>query len=406
MLTLDKKKNSGAPRIGELFVEAGLVKPQTVSECLVIAKHGKMPLGRVLIMSGHVTAPDVDCAVQAQNLIKSGEVTRDAAKRLIRMVHCNKVTLEEAQASELFERAFAMPFGKVGQLLLAARVLSEEVLADSTRRAAQLKLPLGKFLVDEFLISQDLLISALNCIIFIRDHHMTRSDAVSVLRSIHLNGTADLTAALQEHHFEHLLEVSSPRILDFLATSSIIQNNDTTLVLEMSLESGWQTGQVLLLNGLVNESVLEATLKLQGMLAEGSLKFERATELLWLCKEMNTDLPTLLDELDKLNQVVAFLRRGSIFDEKQIREIAAATPDFESCAGSTLVREGVINHEMLTKAVRCLAYFRCGTLTEQQALTVFKHSMELHISPEEAHAHINWDVNNRYGSEELLGKTA
>jgi hypothetical protein len=32
--------------------------------------------------------------------------------------------------------------------------------------------------------------------------------------------------------------------------------------------------------------------------------------------------------------------------------------------------------------------------------------MELHISPEEAHAHINWDVNNRYGSEELLGKTA
>jgi hypothetical protein len=186
----------------------------------------------------------------------------------------------------------------------------------------------------------------------------------------------------------------------------VIKNTDVTLVLEMSLESGWQTGQILLLNNLVNDSVLTATLQLQAMLAQGSLKLDRACELVWLCKEMNTELETLLAELDKLNQVVAFLRRGGIFDEKQIREIAAETPDFESCAGSTLVREGIINHEMLTKAVRCLAYFRSGVLTEQQAMTVYKYSIEWQVCPEEAYARINWDLNNRYGSSELLGKTA
>jgi hypothetical protein len=406
MLSNDKKKNSGHPRIGELFVEAGLVKPQTVSECLVISKHSHIPLGRVLIMSGHVTAPDVDCAVEAQHLIKNGEVTREAAKRLVRMVHCNKISIEEARSLELFERAFSMPFGQVGQLLLAAKILTEDVLSDAVRSAAQNKIPLGKYLVEAGFIAQDLLISALNCLIFVRDHQMTRADAVKVLRSVHLNGTADLASALLEHQFDHLLATETPRILDFLATSSVIENTDVTLVLEMSLESGWQTGQVLLLNSLVNDSVLSATLQLQSMLAQGSLKLARASELLWLCKEMNTELETLLAELDKLNQVVAFLRRGGIFDEKQIREIAAETPDFESCAGSTLVREGIINHEMLTKAVRCLAYFRSGVLTEQQALTVYKYSIEQQVSPEEAHARINWDLNNRYGSSELLGKTA
>jgi hypothetical protein len=406
MLSIDKKKNSGHPRIGELFVEAGLVKPQTVSECLVISKHSHIPLGTVLIMSGHVTAPDVDCAVQAQTLIKNGQVTREAAKRLVRMVHCNKISMEEAQSLELFERAFSMPFGQVGQLLLAAKILSEAILSDATRSASQNKIPLGQYLVEAGFIAQDLLISALNCIIYVRDHQMTRADAVKVLRSVHLNGTADLASALREHDFEHLLETEAPRILDFLATSSVIKNTDVTLVLEMSLESGWQTGQILLLNNLVNDSVLTATLQLQAMLAQGSLKLDRACELVWLCKEMNTELETLLAELDKLNQVVAFLRRGGIFDEKQIREIAAETPDFESCAGSTLVREGIINHEMLTKAVRCLAYFRSGVLTEQQAMTVYKYSIEWQVCPEEAYARINWDLNNRYGSSELLGKTA
>jgi hypothetical protein len=406
MLTVDKKKNSGSPRIGELFVEAGLVKQQTVSECLLISKNTQLPLGRVLIMSGHVTEPDVDCAVQAQEMIKSGQVTRETAKRLVRMVHCNKVSIEEAQAMELFEKSFSMPFVQVGQLLFAAKILSEEVLSDATRRCALKQAPLGKFLADEGLISEDLLISALNCIIFVRDHLMTRSDAVSVLRSVHLNGTADLASALQEHCFDHLLEIGTPRLLDFLSASSIIENRDVTYILEMALESGWQTGQVLLLNNLVNEAVLSAALQLQAMLTQGSIKLARASELLWLCKEMNAELETMLAELDKLNQVVAFLRRGEIFDERQIREIAAVTPDFEACAGSTLVREGVINHEMLTKAVRCLAYFRSGALTEQQALTVYNHSIEMHISPEEAHARINWDLNNRYGSSELLGKTA
>jgi hypothetical protein len=174
----------------------------------------------------------------------------------------------------------------------------------------------------------------------------------------------------------------------------------------MSLEEGQKTGRTLLDHSYVSNGMLEAALELQQMLASGTLRFELAAELLQLCHEMNTSLESLFTELDNLNQIAEFLRRGKILDESIIRQIAAVTPDFDLCAGSTLVREGIISHAMLVRAVRCLAYFRSAALTEQQAVTIFKHSLANNMSPEESMWHINWDNNNRYGSQELLGKTA
>lgn len=404
-MLLDKKRSSTQPRIGELFVEAGLIKPQTVTECLLIAKRAQLPLGRVLIMSGYVSAPDVDCVVMTQQMMKAGEMTRESAQRLVRRVHCNKISIEEAQAAEIFERAFSLPFSQIGKLFLASEILSEEVLNYATQKSAKMQLTLGNLLVDEGIVSEELLSAALDICVFVRDQKMTKLEAAKVLKSTHEVGD-DLTGALTINGFEHLLNSDAPRLLDLMHASTLITEADVSWVLEMSLEAGQKTGRTLLDHSYVSNGMLEAALELQQMLASGTLRFARAAELLQLCHEMNTSLESLFTELDNLNQIAEFLRRGKILDESVIRQIAAVTPDFDLCAGSTLVREGIISHAMLTRAVRCLAYFRSAALTEQQAVTIFRHSLAHNISPEESMWHINWDNNNRYGSQELLGKTA
>ena len=398
-------KLSGQPKIGELFVEAGLVKPQTVQECLVIAKRSQLPLGRILIMSGFVTAPDVDCALESQKLLRAGQTTRESAQRLLRAVHCNKITIEEAKALETFEQAFAAPLGHVGKLLLAAQILSEDVLHDATARSSVEHVTVGFLLVRDGSISQAFLTSILNCAILVRDNKLTRAEAAKVLKSLHENADSDLNQSLRENNLEQPAD-NRPRLLDFLQHSALIAESDITNVLETALESGWQTGQVLLLHNHINDLVLNSALQLQDMLAAGDVKLARAIELLHLSRDMDTTLESLLAELDGLNQVVAFLRRGHILNEGQIRQIAAVNEDFEGCAGAILVREGVLNHEMLTKGIRCLSYFRAAALTEQQAISAFKYSIQMKVTPEEAVMQINWDTNNRYGSSELLGKTA
>ena len=56
-------------RLGELLLSAGIISPDVLSHGLSIARRAAMPIGRVLIMSGHVSDLDIDCAVQTQNSI-------------------------------------------------------------------------------------------------------------------------------------------------------------------------------------------------------------------------------------------------------------------------------------------------------------------------------------------------
>lgn len=405
----DKLRTTGSgpaqPRIGELFVEAGIIKPQMVNECLLISKRAQMPIGRVLIMSGYVTEPDVDCALESQKLLKQGETTRDAAYKLLRSVHCSKMSVEEAKAKAAFEDTFTLPLTEVGKLLQASQVVDSRTLMPLVKESQDTNIPVGSLLLRERAISESVLLAALNCLVLIRDNRLTRSEAARIVLTVH-QLDCDLPHALSRNNLERLIDGDKLKLLDFLKLGGLLAEDAHTTVLERSLELNEKTGKVLIANGIVSELVLNAAVQLQQMLDSKEIKLTRAIELLHLVRDMETPLESLIQELEGLNEVVAFLRRGRFLNESEIRQVAAHTEDFESCAGSTLIREGVLSHAMLTRAIRCLGYYRNAVLTEQQAFSTFKHSMDADITPEEAIMQIQWDQNNRYGSCELLGKTA
>jgi hypothetical protein len=400
-----KMSSPAQPRLGELFVEAGIIKPQMVTECLTISKRAQMPLGRVLIMSGYVTEPDLDCALESQKLLKQGETTRDAAYKLLRSVHCNKMSIEEAKAHAAFEDTFALPLTEVGKLLQASQVVDGRTLMPLTKESEETNLPVGTLLLRERIISESVLSAALNCLVHIRDNRLSRPEAARIVLTVH-QLDCDLSDALQRNNMERLIDIDKLKLLDFLALSGFLADGAQPAILERAIELNEKTGTVLISNGLVSALVLDAALQLQQMLAAKTIKTKRAIELLHLVRDMDTPLASLLEELEGLNEVVGFLRRGRFLNESEIRQIAAHTEDFESSAGSTLIREGVLSHAMLTRAIRCLAYYRNAVLTEQQAFNTFEYCMDADITPEEAIMQIQWDQNNRYGSCELLGKTA
>jgi hypothetical protein len=405
MLT-EKQKVSGFPRIGEIFIQAGILKPQVITDCLSIAKRSQMQVGRFLVMSGHVSLTDIECAVYVQEQLRVGRISREAGLRLVRRVHCTKMSVAHAEELELYERAFSLPFSQLGQLLYGAQIFNEDFLSAATFRSSQQRMPLGRLLVEEGKISKDLLVAALNCLIHVRDKKITRILAAQVLNAAYKRGETDLTSALRIHGLDHLIESDPPRLLRLFSSASLLSDSDASMVVELGLETGKQAGQVLVSYGFVDENLLDSALQLQQMIYSRTIKFRRATELLNLCFELRLPLEALLARVDNLNQVAAFLRRGGLLDESKIRDIAAKTTDFDCDAGITLCREGVISKEMMATAIRCLTMHRMGVLTEQQALDTFKYSLSMKVKPEEAICHINWDTNNLHGSNELLGKSA
>jgi hypothetical protein len=134
VMSNEKTPVATLPRLGELFVEAGVLSPKVVSECLLKAQHKQVPVGEVFINSGHVSAPDLQTALQTQELVRSGEVSKQSAARLVRRAYSAKITVKEAQAQEWCDRAFAMPFSNIGKLLCAA----ESKIAESSSQCDEL----------------------------------------------------------------------------------------------------------------------------------------------------------------------------------------------------------------------------------------------------------------------------
>jgi hypothetical protein len=367
----EKTPAATLPRLGELFVEAGVLSPKVVSECLLKAQHKQVPVGEVFVNSGHVSAPDLQTALQTQELVRSGEVSKHAAARLVRRAYSAKISVKEAQAQELCDRAFAMPFSNIGKLLYAAGIISEQVLLIAARSTTQ-QLPLGRYLVGQKAISHGLLVNVMNCLILMRSMKISRYQATQLIQFIYTYKTDDLSLALEHLGLSHLICPNSPRLLDLLTTAKLLSEADAGWCLEIAVETGRQTGQVLLLYGLVDEALLESALALQQMIGNGALPLSRASEILILCHETQTTLEALLAELNQLNRIVKLLRQAGVINETKIAKIAASVPDFESNCGAILVREGVVSQDMLLDGMRVLDQIESEKVTETQAVSFLK----------------------------------
>ncbi|HEY9714066.1 MAG TPA: hypothetical protein V6C72_11385 [Chroococcales cyanobacterium] len=391
-MLLERKKLTNGPLLGEMLVEAGLVKPESLSEALAVSKRAKVPVGRILVMSGCVGEVEIDCAVKTQRLIKEGSQTRESARQLLKIVHISKVPFEEAQLLDSFGRAFSAALSQLGRLLLAAQVLSEPDLLAAADQADGSDLSLGRFLVQQKRISQELLVAAINCLILVRDKKLTYFQAVKVLGTVKKNAArasgGGLYGALLENSLDHAiddyLDGSRPRLCDLLVEARLISCEDAAQALERSLETGEKSGRVLVKAGILDDALLETTLQLQKMIDGSTLSLKRAGELLGLCKEMGCPLESLLAQIDELNQIATFLRRGGFLDHVLVRDVAARTADFDANCGTILIREGLATPELYELATICHSLFRKSKLSEEQAFETLRISLDKNISPYDA----------------------
>ncbi|HMP51160.1 MAG TPA: hypothetical protein PKD05_06350, partial [Candidatus Melainabacteria bacterium] len=83
-------------RLGELLLGAGIISPDVLTHSIAIARRAAMPIGRVLIMSGHVSDLDITCALETQSSIRDGAIDERLARQLLRFSHVHQCSIDEA----------------------------------------------------------------------------------------------------------------------------------------------------------------------------------------------------------------------------------------------------------------------------------------------------------------------
>ncbi|MBX9669366.1 MAG: hypothetical protein K2X93_17205 [Candidatus Obscuribacterales bacterium] len=369
-----KRNREPRYRLGELFLEAGIISPIVLNNSLLVARRTSMPLGRVLIMSGHVSELDIECALKTQGSIRAGSIDAQLAKELLRFAHVHQVTIDEAYRLNGLSRDLG-PLSRLGKLVLAAGVVNEDDLSEAVQYAQDTGYPLGLSLVHLGFIEESTLTICINLQILLRDRHLHFNDAVKALKFIIFEGET----------FEGLLHAlglqgdgdtkPAPKVGELLVAAKLLSHEDSIVLAELSTEKDLQYGEMVAgTYNLVRKNVVDAALRLQKMFNSPMFTIERAARLLHLVNSMNTTLEQVLVEFDVLEQVVTLLRAAELLDEGILRETAASINNFEMSVPEALIMRHAISATQARMAVMCLSQIQAGTMTYEEALGILNNT--------------------------------
>lgn len=358
-------------RLGEILLEAGIISPDVLEQGLLIAKRATMPLGRVLIMSGHVSELDVDCALVTQVSIRDGAIDVRMAKELLRFAHVHQVTIDEAYRLNGIGRGIG-PLSRMGKLVLAAGLVDDVGLKCAMRHSKSTGYPLGRALVALNLIQKSTLFDCLNLQILMRDNQLSFLQAVRALQSMNsLNITFD--AALQSVGVNYPRTSTRLRLGDLLAEAGLLSREDGLIIAELGTENDATFGQLLVQYNLLTPQFVESAVQIQSMMTMPMFSKSRAIRLLNLVHSMNVPLEKLLAEFDVLDQIVALLRAAGVIDERTMRDTAASITDFEFSVAEVLIQRGLVTKEMSRTGLVLLKEIQRGVVSYERALEVLRN---------------------------------
>lgn len=384
-------------RLGDLLTQAGLLEAKSLREAMMIAKQQGLPVGRVLIMAQFISEPNLQAAVQAQSLIKDGLAEADLAIEALKRCASDSVSLDQALADLGWTDTSTTLSNKLGELIVEAEILTEDSLKEGLAQADQSGFPLGRVLVSMGLMTEQLLASALNAQILVRDGKISREQAIQGLRSCR-----DRQISLEESLSEHGLTMPSKesiRLGELLVNAQIIDTDRLMQAVELGLVEEKPIGQVLVNLGCLNNEELDTTLLIQKCVAEGKVTKGASGELLKLMLTEGLDY----DEAMKAIQAVQprqsralplyqFLQLSGIITAKDIEEALKLGSKDTELMGRMLLLTNAIDQHVLSCAIELNALMTAGTLKAEQAMLAMGLCQNRQCTVAQAFKSLGWNT--------------
>jgi tetratricopeptide (TPR) repeat protein len=247
-------------------------------------------LGKTLVSRGVISQQNLRAALEAQSLLRDGVVDSFKAFKALSIASSEGLTFDQA----LLQMAPRGPqsvsgdrTSKLGELLLAAGVVSEQVLERAQKKGMETGEPLGVVLVSEGIVTETFLDAALELQVRVRDGMFSREQAIFALKQ----DPRKLLAMIAPHMMADEAQAKKAKVAirlgELLVRAGIISNADVNQALELSLAHGHQIGEMLVARGFITRPLLDATLSLQQMATQAHLTTGEATAC--LIKVFTTD---------------------------------------------------------------------------------------------------------------------
>ncbi len=354
--------------LGELITASGIVREEILNEAELVSEQSTLPVGRVLVMGGHLGEGDLTSALRAAQMVREGKLTRRQATQALREAYNQCIPLEEI-VDELLEY---VPATRLGQLLASAQIVPITTLCKLEPRSGQHTL--GQMLTTYGIISVTLLGHALDLLTLIRNSKISIAQAAEALRICCISSMPP-EEALQRVVGENVFDKRQAKLGSLLIASGICNEGEILLAAEFGAEQNRPIGEVLFELGKIDSLILQATLTVQSMLAAGTLCEAQSIEVLRQVQAKHLPVEELIQDLRELKRrVVALLKSAVIISEKDINRAVELCPAHANDVARALVSSEIVDMQTIKNAVRCLAIMRNDGIKEEIAAAAMRHS--------------------------------
>jgi hypothetical protein len=165
----------------------------------------------------------------------------------------------------------------LSRMLIEAGIIDYGQLFNALKIAETTRLPLGRVLVMSRILSERLLLTALNAQVLIRQGQLSVERAARALSEAHLRMSNSPETWLQS---SHPLRDSGMKLGEMLRTAGLICDADLTRALELSSTTTKRIGEALIELRTIDTEILDQSLELQSMIRFGCIDAPQAVQ--WL----------------------------------------------------------------------------------------------------------------------------
>jgi len=403
-------------RIGELLIESGILTKQDLEQAMKTAEATSLPVGRVLVMAGFLSDTEFQAAVQAQSLIRDSLMPLENAVKALKLVTDQHTSFQNALEMSGYKQPEDRESNKLGELLLASKIVPLESLDTAVRTSSGTGLPLGRLLISLGLLTDELLATSLFAQQLIRSGKVTRQQAIDGLQAAYHRRHA-IEKRLAEQGFYHGPRRNSIRLGELLVRAQLLLQDELDSALEAALLEKKFLGQALIESELIKEDMLNNALQFQEMVANETLDVDGAISALREIHAIHCTLPEALAILEvppeasksRVSYLEVMKVAGLINPTEQNFGNNAPfiqTPDVHRTA-RMLMTNGIIDERIYLGSLRCFYLLSTGWLNMQQGIIALNYFHHKNCTFDDVLFELRWAVRTfvRPGEDPYLENT-
>ncbi|MBA3859723.1 MAG: hypothetical protein C0507_22680 [Cyanobacteria bacterium PR.3.49] len=284
-------------RLGELLLEAGVLKYEQLSKAMEQSLQTGLPLGRMLVLHQVLTDAVLNAVLDIQVRLRDEMLSREEAVSAVRLAAGlpSSASSDNGSVEKPAQDAPRRRGIRLGELLVLSGVLTENDVMNALEWGLVNQQSIGQVLISRSLLSAELLEAALKLQKSVDESQLDALNAAECLGQIH-ESKISLEEALESAKVERPDFKPSLSYEKLLTLARVVNQEDIQAAFDLSSKSPQIVGKVLVLTGYSDAPTVQATLRCYQLLAKGWISQDDAVAALDYClhhrqnKKINFDM--------------------------------------------------------------------------------------------------------------------